>query len=208
MWKFTLNCESKKVEDKTLNKLWADVRDRLTRIDSKTIGELKHFLGEQSSFNIEHWRICVTIKRLIITHVHDYTRIMIRKLLNLSVLRVFLFAVKLTIHHVHRKNCPKFMAIKCWWQISLTNVGDEKSCEQQHGSSFDPKWPKRNINDIFASQNIRNLMVKPCTKSVTRFINNWWLMIMFRIAQSVFKMIKSLTKRFQHGFSTDRAIRS
>ena len=186
MWKFTLNCESQKVEDKTLNKLWADVRDRLTRIDSKTIGELKHFLSEQSSFNIEHWRICVTIKRLIITHVHDYTRIMIRKLLNLSVLRVFLFAVKLTIHHVHRKNYPKFMAIKCWWQMSVTTNHVNNSTV----AFFDPKWPKRNINGIFASQNIRNLMVKPCTKSVTRFINNWWLMIMFRIAQSVFKMIK------------------
>lgn len=76
---------------------------------------------ERTKFvNIDHWRICVTIKRLIITHVHDNTRIMIRKLVNLSVLRVFLFAVKLTIHHVHRKNYPKFMAIRCWWQMSVT----------------------------------------------------------------------------------------
>jgi len=154
---------------------------------------------ERTKFvNIDHWRICVTIKRLIITHVHDYTRIMIRKLLNLSVLRVFLFAVKLTIHHVHRKNYPKFMAIKCWWQMSVTTNHVNNSSV----AFVTPIDEKRNINGIFASQNIRNLMVKPCTKSVTRFINNWWLMIMFRIAQSVFKMIKiadsTVSSRFEH----------
>jgi len=88
----------------------------------------------------------------------------------------------------------------CWQIMSLKYLSTVsptfQSCDQQQLASIhltpdDLERIYENVNGKFLSLNTRNQMVKPCTKSVTRFINNWWLMIMFKIAQSVFKMIQN-----------------
>ena len=88
---------------------------------------------------------------------------MIRKLLNLFVLRVFLYAVKFTIHHVH-ENCfgpnvgdtssnkTKLMT-SCVTQVSIVSPTFQ-SCYQCCGSFLTPDDLERiyeNVNGIFLS---------------------------------------------------------
>ena len=108
---------------------------------------------------------------------------------------------------------------RCWWHFLgrtnhddilchsniyyVTNINAVINVTVAFLTQMTLKESTRNsVNGKFLSQNTRNQMVTACTKSVTRFINNWWLMIMFRIAQSVFKMIKiadeTVSTRFEH----------